>query len=103
MAEISRVPSFLQPVLWSVKVENLDVEQDKIYIVNQVLSYGTLPMIKWLFKTYSPAAINEIFLHHPIKDYTPSRFNFLKNYILGLKDQVLDANYYVKNLPRNIR
>ena len=103
MAKAPKIPSFLQPVLWSVKVENLDLKQDKVYIINQILSCGTLPMIKWLFKTYSPTVINRVFLHRPVKDYTFSRFNFLKNYILGLRGQTLDANRYVKNLPRNIK
>jgi hypothetical protein len=28
----------LQPLLWSVKIKDLDLEKDKIFIINQVLA-----------------------------------------------------------------
>lgn len=97
-----KIPQSLQGILWSVKVEDLDPEKDKIYIINQILSYGTLSMIKWLFKTYSKKTILEVFLKHPIKDYRHSRFHFVKNFLLGLGKINLNPNSYVKNLPRNL-
>ncbi len=98
-----RIPSFLQGVLWSVDINNLDLEGDKTYIINQVLSLGNRKMLEWLFETYSTETINKIFLNHPIKDYTPSRFNFLKNYVLNLTNKDLNPNRYVRNTPRNTR
>jgi len=99
----NKIPPFLQGVLWSTKIENLDPRDDKIYIINQVLSYGSLPMIKWLFQTYPKETICDVFLHHPIKDYFPSRFNLVKNYLLKLENRNLDPKSYVKNIPRNFR
>jgi len=98
-----KIPDFLQGVLWSVKVEDLDLEKDKVYIINQVLSCGTLSMVKWLFQTYPKKTILNVFLKHPIKDYRYSRFHFVKNFLLGLKKINLDPNSYVRNLPRNLR
>lgn len=97
-----KIPPNLQGVLWSTKIENLNLERDKIYIINQVLSYGTLPMVKWLFQTYPKETITQVFLHHPIKDYFPSRFNLVKNYLLKLENLNLDPKSYVRNLPRNL-
>jgi hypothetical protein len=98
-----KIPSFLQGVLWSVKIDDLNLEKDKVYIINQILSYGTLPMIKWLFQTYPKKIILNTFLKHPIKDYRHSRFQFVKNFLLGLEKINLNPNSYVKNLPRDIR
>jgi len=46
-----KIPSFLQAVLWSVDIKDLNLEEDKIYIINQVLAYGGVEELKWLFKT----------------------------------------------------
>jgi hypothetical protein len=32
----------LKPILWSKNIKNLDSENDKIYIIHQVLSYGSI-------------------------------------------------------------
>ena len=98
----TKVPSQFQGFLWSAKVENLDIEKDKTYIINQALSLGTLPMIKWLFQAYSSQTVKDIFINHPIKDYTDSRFYLVKNFLLNLQQHHLNPNRYVKNLPRDL-
>jgi len=103
MKDVSKIPTCFQGVLWSTKIKNLDLEKDKVYIINQILSCGTWPMIKWLFHTYSDQTVNNVFLRHPIKDYSFSRFNLVEKYLLGVKDLSLDPKRYVKNLPRDIR
>jgi len=35
-----KIPKFLQGVLWSVEVDDLDLQKDRAYIVNQILVYG---------------------------------------------------------------
>lgn len=102
-AKSKKIPSFLQAALWSARIDDLILEKDKIYIINQILSYGTFPMVKWLLKTYPKKTILSVFLHHPIKDYPHSRFHFVKNFLLGLGKINLNPNSYVKNLPRNLR
>lgn len=95
------VPKNLQGILWSRDVNNLDLEGDKAYIINQILAYGTLESIAWLFKTYSKDKIAEVFVNKPIKNYTASSFNFAKNILLENKSN-LSEEKYVENLPRNI-
>jgi Cu/Ag efflux protein CusF len=46
------IPSEFQPILWSKNIKDLDLKKDKIYIIHQILSYGNLEQIKWLFKIY---------------------------------------------------
>lgn len=99
---MSQIPSSLQPVLWSVNVDHLDRERDKSYIIHQILSYGTLDEINWVFQNYGKNEISDTFTHQPYKDYRPARFHFVKNYLLDLKNQPLDERHYVKNIPRDI-
>ena len=98
MKGTKKIPSFLQPVLWSVGLESLDLKKDKVYVINQVLSFGTLPMIKWLFTVYPRRVIRQVFVNHPIREYTPSRFNLVKNYLLHIKEK-LNPHRYVQDFP----
>lgn len=102
LVSTKKLPGSLQGVLWSRDIKNLDLEKDKVYIIHQVLSFGNLEQIKWLFKVYGLKQIQKIFLEHPKKVYTAAMFNFIKNFILNLKDQKLDKRKYVKTLPRII-
>ena len=103
MKKTTKIPKFLQGILWSVDVKDLDVNEDKSYIINQILSLGLWKEFKWLLKTYPLAIIKKIFLEKPSKVYTFSSFNFCKNILLGLDNIGLPANKYVKTLPRDIR
>jgi len=103
LRRMKKVPKKLQPFLWSVKVSQLDLQKDKVYIANQILAYGGLKEIKWLFKNYPLQEIKNIFLRHPIKTYRPSTFNFVKEILLEMGNTPLVKEKYVVNTPRIIR
>lgn len=94
------IPHSLQGVLWSADINKLDMEKDKGYIIHQILCYGALEEIRWLFQTYTEKEIVNTFISIPYKDYFPARFHYVKNIILNLEDQELDPRLYVKNIPR---
>lgn len=96
------IPPSLQSVLWSSNIDKLDLEKDKIYVIHQILAYGNMDDIKWLFTTYPRNTIELIFSSTPYKDYRKSRFHFVKNMIIGLNHKTLADSFYVKNTPRNI-
>ena len=98
-----KIPQSLQPFLWSVKIKDLDLKQDKVFIINQILAFGGLKQLKWLFNVYSKKTIKQVFLNHPIKTYRAPTFNFIKTIILGIKKQNLIKEKYVINTPRIIR
>jgi hypothetical protein len=100
---MKKIPRWLQPTLWSVRVKNLDLEKDKVYVINQILAYGGFNELKWLFKTYSTKILKNIFIEQPLKIYSPSGFNFVKEILLGLEDIKLNLHGYDKNLPRYLR
>ncbi len=97
-----KIPSSLQGVVWSRDINSLNLEKDKDYVIHQVLAYGTFKQIKWLKSVYSEDEIRKVFEVSPKKAYTPSQFNFVKNYILSI-DKNLPSENYVKSTPRNIR
>lgn len=100
---MSKIPQWLQPTLWSVSINNLNIDKDKSYIINQILVYGGFRELKWLFRTYPKKIIRSVFIHHPIKIYTPQAFNFAKEILLNIKNQNLKPEKYDRNLPRFIR
>ena len=95
-----KLPKQLQPVLWSVNIDNLSLEKDKYYIIHQILSYGRLDDILWLMRNCPRKEINEVFMVS-FKDYARPRFYFVKDALLGLKKWHPDEKYYVKNISRN--
>lgn len=95
------IPRSLQAVLWSIPIEQLDLQKNKNYIVHQILAYGRWEHIQWLLKTYPKSEIIAEFVTRPAKDYWPSGFNFIKNYILKIPD-ILDQNKYDRTTPRII-
>ena len=98
-----KIPKRLQAVLWSCDIKDLDPERDKRYIIHQVLRYGTLNDINWLFHTYSREKVRNVFLKHPSKNYGKESLYFIKDYILGLKNQELDQDSYVTSIHGPVR
>lgn len=96
------IPSHLQAVLWSVNIHDLDLQKDKSYIIHQIFSYGRLEDIVWLFRSYPKKEIIDVFATTPYKNYRESRFQFVKNYVLGLNNSTLNEKLYVKNTPRDL-
>ena len=95
------VPKFLQGVLWSASVDDLDLQKNENYIIHQILAYGTWEHLLWLLKNYPREQIKEVFVKHPEKDYSPACFNFTKNILLDLGDIQLNKNLYFRSAPRN--
>lgn len=55
---MSVIPQDFQFLFPSSPVENLQIDQDKEYIVSTLLKNATLPAWKWLLKTYSKEDIS---------------------------------------------
>ena len=95
---MNRIPQSFQGILWSANVKNLDLEKDKVYIIHQILSYGTLEQIHWLFRVYSKEEIRKVFGTSPMKIYNFPTFDFIKNIVLGLKKKTIAPKKYVTTL-----
>jgi len=95
---MGKIPSALQPFLWSKNIEKLDRNRDKIYIIHQILSYGDFKELRWLLRIYDDKEVREVFTKYPKKIYQPSVFYFIKNFILKLKNKRLKEDDYVRGL-----
>lgn len=98
---MKKLPKFLKGYFWSVDFDKLDLEKDKNYVIHQILSFGDLKAIKWLFRNYKRQEIIKSFLQRPTKIYRPATFNFVK-LLLDL-NKPLNPRRYVINIPRDIR
>jgi len=87
------IPKRLQGLFWSNDLTNLDLDKDKDLIIHQILTYGSLNDFKWLKSIYPKEEIKKIFITYPKKNYAPSRFNFVKNYLLGIKEDLPHSKY----------
>ena len=76
------IPKSLQPVLWSKKISLLDKEDDKDYIIHQVLSLGDMKQVRWLMDAYGAKRVRSVFLQHPQRVYSPSAFHFCSRFII---------------------
>lgn len=96
-------PKSLQAILWSSDVNQLDIEKNKGYIIHQLLMYGNLDELRWLFQTYSKRTVVDIFLSHPAKLYPKEMFPFIKDYILGLRGVSINEEDYVTSFFGPVR
>jgi len=92
-----KLPARLQPLLWSKSIKKIDIEKDRVYIIHQVLAYGSLEDIGMLFKIYPGDEVKNIFLNYPKNTYTRPVFLFIKNFLLKINEELVEEKY-VKNL-----
>lgn len=86
-----------QAVLWSKKIDKINTETDAGYIIHNILAYGTMEDLKWLFKKYSRQKIVKNFIENPIKVYTRPAFGFAAKTLLKIR-KPLSLKAYVKTV-----
>ena len=92
MRDKNKILKKLQNVLWSYNVRDLDLKEDKDYIITQVLNYGAWEDLKLLYELYSEKDIKEV-----VKN--PSRclwFEKVLNFWLTIFNIKLKKNIYQK-------
>lgn len=56
----SDFPQSVKAVLWSYKLDRIEVQKHKKIIISQVLNFGSEEAIEWLFKQYGFALVAKI-------------------------------------------
>ncbi len=99
---MNKIFAKFKPILWSKDIKKIDLKKDKVYIIHQILSYGTLNHIRDIFEIYSKEEVKKVFEKFPKKIYEPAVFYFVKNFILGLKNRKINEKKYFKISLRDI-
>lgn len=94
---VNKIPKSLQPILWSQDIKTLDLKKNKVYIINQILRFGSINDLRWLYKTYPEKTIKDVFTKNPQPIYTPSSYYFVKNLLLKI-NKSFDETRYLKSL-----
>ncbi len=95
------LPASLQGTLWSAPIGTLDTRTNRVYIIHQILAFGTMDDTRWLFRTYDQKTLREVFLNDPLKIYTRPAFHFSK-LLLGIDGEHVPVYRYDRSLPRRI-
>lgn len=85
-----------QAIVWS-KSQNTLKKDDQVYVINQVLMFGSLSEIKALLKKYGKNEVKKVFLFKPLEIYSRPAVNFIQKFILGINGEI-DYGRYVKTL-----
>ena len=55
-----RPPEMFKPLLWGLRWDALDVQEDKEDIILAALNHGRLEHLRWIIKTYGKEEIRKI-------------------------------------------
>ncbi len=62
MGADNRIPGWLEPYFWDVNIQDLDLKNNRIFIIERLLNDGNQAAVQWLFRTYSNQEIKEVVL-----------------------------------------
>ena len=65
------LPASLRPLLWGLKWEKLDPEQDAQDIISNVVNEGTLDQWRWIIETYGKERIRGILQNRLFTEFHP--------------------------------
>ena len=81
------LPSFLKGCLWSYDLDALDIQKDFKRIATNILIYGNVRQVNWLFDNFPKKQIHSI-LTDPLKgDWDKKSLNFWSNYFKVIPDK----------------
>jgi hypothetical protein len=55
----SELPAFMKKYFWDVDVSTIHVHDHSAYVIDRILSFGNIPSLSWLWKTYSIESIQQ--------------------------------------------
>lgn len=80
---ISMIPDFVAPFLWSYDVSALDLERDKKRIITNVLNLGTTQATDWLFAIYAKEDIADC-IAQPLSGEWSRKSLYFWAFVLGI-------------------
>lgn len=87
---MSQLPQSVKATLWSYDLDKINLQKHKKLIISQVLNFGSLEAISWLFSTYSSEDIKEAALSLPLGAWDKKSLNLWSLYFNLDKSQFKD-------------
>ncbi|MDC3424668.1 hypothetical protein NC797_09115 [Aquibacillus sp. 3ASR75-11] len=53
------IPEIFKPFFWDVDIKTIDLEFNRIYVIERLLNHGDHRTLRWLFSIYSLGDIRE--------------------------------------------
>jgi len=53
------IPVWLKPYFWDTKIETLDLQKNRVFIIERLLNTGDEKALSWVFGSYSHGAIRD--------------------------------------------
>lgn len=73
-----KLPDFFKPILWSLKWDKLDVDEDKEDIIVAAVNEGTLDHWRWIIATYGKEEIRKILEKRLSSEFHPESRHLAK-------------------------
>ena len=75
-----QLPQAVNAVLWSYDLSQIDLSKHKRIIISQVLNFGSLEAVSWLFDNYPSDEIKEAAINIPLGAWNKKSLNLWSLY-----------------------
>ena len=75
-----QLPQSVKATLWSYDATQIDLQKHKELIISQVLNFGSLEAVRWLFANYSSDDIKEVTINIPLGAWDKKSLNLWSLY-----------------------
>ncbi|OGF74142.1 hypothetical protein A2Z63_00225 [Candidatus Giovannonibacteria bacterium RIFCSPLOWO2_02_44_8] len=73
-----RLPEMFRPLLWSLRWEDIDIDEDKEDIIVNAVNEGTLKHWRWIIKMYGEEKIRGVLKRRLASEFYPESRNLAK-------------------------
>lgn len=73
-----KLPETFKPLLWSLKWEKIDIDEDKEDIIINAINEGTLTHWRWLIETYGKETIRQVLERRLDSEFHPESRNLAR-------------------------
>lgn len=74
----NNIPESFRPLLWGLKWDELDINEDKVDIIISVVNGGRISDWKWLLLTYGNNVIRDVLEKRLVSELYPESRNLAK-------------------------
>lgn len=75
---IKKIPKIFRPLLWSLKWDEIDIDEDKEDIIVNAINRGTLIHWRWIKKIYGQKIIQKVLRRRLASEFFPESLNLAK-------------------------